>query len=52
MEDGKNERWKELCAQAAIEKDPEKLHELIEQIDRLLEEEQDRLEKAPPPEIR
>lgn len=35
----KNERWRELCAQAAIEQDPEKLMELVAEISRLFDEE-------------
>jgi hypothetical protein len=31
----KKEVWMELCAQAALEQDPEKLHALVEEIDRL-----------------
>lgn len=30
------EKWRELCAQAANEKDPEKLRELAQEINRLL----------------
>ncbi|MHB8215119.1 MAG: hypothetical protein ACYDDS_03475 [Candidatus Sulfotelmatobacter sp.] len=45
MQDEKKERWMELCAQAAIEQDPEKLHALVEEIDRLLQEKEDRLKK-------
>jgi hypothetical protein len=42
---GENEqRWKELCAQAAIEQDPKKLVELTKEIDRLLAEKQSRLD--------
>ena len=40
------ERWRELCEQAAIEQDPRKLSELVAEIDRLLEEKQNRLSKA------
>ena len=32
------ERWRELCEQAANEYDPRKLHELVVEINRLLEE--------------
>jgi hypothetical protein len=32
------ERWRQLCAQAAVEPDSEKLMELVRQISRLLEE--------------
>jgi hypothetical protein len=48
MEDEKTERWKELCALAAVERDPERLHKLVEEIDHLLQERQDRLKKMPP----
>jgi hypothetical protein len=41
------ERWKELCAQAAQEQDPKKLAELIGEINRLLEGKRNRLTKAP-----
>ncbi len=37
------ERWKVLCEQASAEQDPEKLHELIREISRLLEEKEARL---------
>jgi hypothetical protein len=39
------QRWQELCAQAAKEQDPEKLMELVEEINRLLAEKQARLEE-------
>jgi hypothetical protein len=39
----KKERWMELCAQAATEKDPAKLMELVREISSLLEEKQRRL---------
>ena len=34
----KNERWRELCAQAAVEQDPKKLMELVAEISRLFDE--------------
>ncbi len=37
------ERWRELCEQAANEYDPQKLHELVVEIDRLLEEKERQL---------
>jgi hypothetical protein len=37
------EQWTEICAQAAKEQDPEKLMELISQINRLLEAKERRL---------
>ena len=33
---GNNERWRELCAQAALEQDPQKLMKLVREISRLL----------------
>jgi hypothetical protein len=44
MLDTNKERWKVLCEQAAVEQDPKKLHELIREINRLLEEKQTRLQ--------
>ena len=40
------ERWKELCAKAAVEKDPRRLLELVQEINRILEE-QDNKRKRP-----
>jgi len=34
----KQERWRELCEQASVEQDPEKLLELVTEINRLLDE--------------
>jgi hypothetical protein len=48
MQNEKKEHWMELCAQAAVEQDPEKLHALVEQIDRLLQEREDLLKQAHP----
>jgi hypothetical protein len=31
-----DERWKELCRQAAVEKDPQRLSELVREITNLL----------------
>jgi hypothetical protein len=42
----KRERWMELAALAADEQDPDKLSEIIEEIDKLLAEKQDRLNRA------
>ncbi|HVM92017.1 MAG TPA: hypothetical protein VMT67_04350 [Terriglobales bacterium] len=39
----KRERWMELCAQAATEQDPERLMELVREINALLEEKEQRL---------
>jgi hypothetical protein len=34
--DKREQRWRELCAQAAVEQDPEKLMQLVTEITRLL----------------
>lgn len=41
------EKWRELCEQAAKEQDPEKLMELIAQINQLLEAKERRLKSNP-----
>jgi hypothetical protein len=41
------ERWMELCAQAASEQDPERLMELVKEINDLLEEKEQRLGVLP-----
>jgi len=38
--------WMELCRQASVEQDSKKLMKLIEEITRLLDEKQDRLQRA------
>lgn len=38
------ERWQELCAQAAVEQDSEKLMALVDEINRLLRQKTERLE--------
>ena len=43
MQGQNQERWRELCARAAVEQDAEKLLELTEEIIRLLQEKDDRL---------
>lgn len=40
--DKPEQRWRELCAQAAVEQDPEKLMQLVTEITRLLGEAQER----------
>jgi hypothetical protein len=37
------ERWMELCEQAAVEQDHDRLMELVVEIDRLLAEKEERL---------
>jgi hypothetical protein len=43
MQGETGERWRKLCEQAAAEQDPEKLMELIREIDSLLEQKKQRL---------
>ena len=38
MDEKTKESWRELCEQAAKEQDPEKLMQLVAEIDRLLQE--------------
>ncbi len=46
---GKNkERWQELCELAAQEQDPQKLIDLMKEIERLLEIKLNRLKGVPP----
>ena len=40
------ERWRKLCEQAAVEQDSDKLLELTQEINRLLDEKAERLKKA------
>ena len=42
------ERWMQLCAQAAVEQDPEKLMALVNEINDLLEKKERRLGILPP----
>ena len=44
----KKQRWLELCAQAAVEQDPQRLLALVKQINDLLEEKERRLGLLPP----
>jgi hypothetical protein len=48
MQGANKERWKVLCEQAAVEQNSKKLHELIMEINRLLEEKDARLKGNPP----
>ena len=45
--DKREQRWRQLCAQAAVEQDPEKLMQLVTEITRLLGEEQERAKAKP-----
>ena len=42
------ERWRVLCEQAAVEQDPAKLHQLIKEINDLLEAKEIRLQGGSP----
>jgi hypothetical protein len=46
MPDSTNERWMELCSQAAQEQDAKKLLALTQEINRPLEEKQDRIQRT------
>ena len=39
------ERWRELCAQAAVEQDPIKLMELVSEINRMLSDKEEWLQQ-------
>ena len=39
------ERWRKLCEQAAVEQDPLKLMDLVSEINRLLREKEERLQR-------
>jgi len=43
MDGQRKEEWTQLCEQAAVEKNPERLMELVQEINRLLQEKEDRL---------
>jgi hypothetical protein len=46
MQGETGERWRKLCEQAAVEQDPEKLLELTNEITRLLDEKEARLQQS------
>jgi hypothetical protein len=43
MQGESRERWQKLCEQAAVEQDPQRLMELINEINSLLSEKEERL---------
>ncbi len=45
MSEQKKELWRELCQQAAVEQDPQKLHELVWEIIRLPEAKEQRSQR-------
>jgi len=49
MEGTQRERWMQLCEQAAAEKDPHRLVELVKEINRLLAEKEQRLKSSSGP---
>jgi hypothetical protein len=48
MKGERGERWRQLCAQAAEEQDPDRLMELVREINKLLEEKEQRLKRESP----
>lgn len=46
--DENREKWMELCERAAREQDPERLMQLIAQINQLLEAKEHKLKSSPP----
>jgi hypothetical protein len=46
MKGEKKEQWMRLCEQAATEQDADKLMELVREINRLLEEKEERLKRG------
>lgn len=46
--DAEDEQWMQLCSQAAVERDPEKLMNLLQEIDRILNEKEERRKRRPP----
>jgi hypothetical protein len=48
MDGPTKERWEELCAQAAVERNPQKLIALVREINRLLEDKERGLGVLPP----
>ncbi|HZP61875.1 MAG TPA: hypothetical protein VFB28_00560 [Terriglobales bacterium] len=49
MKEETRERWRQLCEQAAVEEDPERLLTLITEINRLLQEKEGRLRRQHAP---
>jgi hypothetical protein len=45
MKGESRELWRQYCEQAAVEQDPKKLLELVKEINRLLEEKEQRLSR-------
>jgi hypothetical protein len=49
MKEGQKEEWIRLCEQAAYEENPEKLMALVREINRLLDEKNQRLQRTAMP---
>jgi hypothetical protein len=49
MQGKQKELWKDLCERASTEQDPERLMQLVEQINKLLAEKEKRLEDSRKP---
>ncbi len=47
----KKEHWMELCAQIAVEQDPQKMTDLIKELNDLLEQKERRLGILPPGDV-
>ena len=45
MKGERGERWRDLCGQAAEEQDPDRLMQLVREINALLEEKEHRLKR-------
>jgi hypothetical protein len=45
MRDKTKELWMHVCEQASVEQDPEKLLQLVKEINRMLEEKENRLQR-------
>jgi len=46
MQGESGNKWRELCEKAAVERDPQKLMDLIDEINQMLEEKEQRLTQA------
>jgi hypothetical protein len=49
MNEQTKERWLQLCEQAAVEQNPERLLKLVTEISRILDEKNQRVQQCSPP---
>ena len=49
--DGESKNWREIAEQAAVEEDPEKLMQLVTELNRLLVREEHKAERKPAPKL-